>query len=239
MTNKQKLIASFGLVAVMAWAFLAHGAASHQSQTFIHGQQLIVSNNTTVTNGEIGVFYISRGGQNLQSGFTNTVLVTNGTTVVTNTININDGWAEDCNMVADNNGQSESNVCVTLMANWTNIFLPPQQNAFPLGANPTNVITLPNVNATNTLTLTFVRQCDTSFGNISQSYGNNTTNDSFTWNVVVLSNGITMSTNLPAAFCAGARRIRLLTVAANNTGSSPGVIVNSVTLSGFTVINPN
>jgi len=68
MTNKQKLIIAFIVVGLMALAFLGRGSASHQTQTFIHGQQLIVSNNTTVTNGEIGVFYISRAGANLQVG---------------------------------------------------------------------------------------------------------------------------------------------------------------------------
>ena len=235
------------ILAMLPFGAFAQNGAIHQNQSFLNGQGLFVTNNATITNNQVtvsgvggqgvGLFYISPSLVQLQSGYTNgLVLTTNGSTVYTNFSFVSPNWAQNVNGFANVNGDvGTPNVTLAALVNYTNVFLGPNQNFYPTNA-ATGTYIAAGVSNTNTVTLTFVRQVDSRFGDSYLSYGT-TTADTFTWVFAApAAPGGVVTTNVPASFFTGTRRVMLKTVGASTASNSQGIILNDVSLSGFGTI---
>lgn len=187
--------------------------AKYDLQSFINGQNLTLSNNTTLTYPITNnVQFIDPSGNiNEISGSTNGAGVNWPNPVV------------DVNIYPDANAQPLTNCRVFVRLNFTNA-LPFANQNFTNGV-ATNGIT-PNTSSSNLVTLTFGFSGD---GTNYDGVGVGGTTNLFVWAVglsTTMTNGYVMSTNLPSGFTTGARKMRLLSIVANNTGSSAGILVN-------------
>jgi hypothetical protein len=224
------------LVGAIASPFIgkdAQAEVNHKTQTFVFGQQLIVSNNITVTNTTPGARFTLPSGQNAQALVTNSVVYTNTSAGnITNTF-VAPSWETDADVFTDLNGCIQTNITVTVVLNYTNFYFQPRQNFFNTGVTPTNDITL----STPTNTVTFTFQKAAWLPSWVQPGAVSTFDPNSTWSFAVIasSTGTVWTTNVPLAFLAGAMKVRLYTVATSNVtnASASGVILNNVAWSGW------
>ena len=237
----KKLLALFAsLCMIVACRAQAGVGAIWTPQSFINGQMLYLTNNTTTTNPSFFSFlnggvvgnntnpFISLNGFNTLSGITNLVLSTNGTTVFTNLNQVGPIWAQYPNPVLPSilNGDVNSNMAVTIACNYTNILLAPRQNQFLTQyATPTNWFT-PNASNLNVATFVFMRGASGYYGDNWMNYG---TNSQDLWFVPVTnyaSIGTTVITNVPVGWEIGADHMALWKIIVNSAANSQGVMVN-------------
>jgi hypothetical protein len=243
----KKTLLSIGLACI---ATLAHGAgALWASQSFLNGQTLWITNNTTVTNpgyynfinhfasGDNGNWFITLSGANVQSGLTNTVLSTNGTTVITNLITLLPYWSAFPNPIipSNNNGDAQNNAAIWVAMDYTNILLGPNQNTFPTQyATPTNYISPGNSNV-NVVTFYFALGANSAYGDSYMNYDTFNTNDFFSFAVTNQgAAGVTYRYQLPTQFTTGANRIMFWKATVSNISTNtPGIQLNQLWLGSF------
>lgn len=192
-------------------------AFKYDDQSFINGQNIGLSNNTTILYPGTNVLFVDFSGNiNYQGNNTNAAGVQNPFPLA------------DCNIYPNGNGDAISNVTIAVTMNYTNILPGPNQN-FTNGA-ATNAFGL-GPKATNTVTITFYRSVDGFYFDNSGAAANQFV--LVITNSLVNTNGFTFITNLPTSFTTGARKIRVASILTDNLGSGTGMLLNRLRLGSW------
>jgi hypothetical protein len=217
----KRLLSMVVVLAMTSSAF----AGMHVANDMLNGCNLIVSNATAVTPASVGLWYVGNVGgfiTNIQSGSVNP-----GNTNIYNP----SVWGA-ARTYTDTAGDAVANVAIAVGLSDTNLFFPPG-TALPgsgwmgQSTNFLPAMALPTAATTNVVVFVLQRACrDGNYGTTAQ--------DLFTF--AVTGTGLTptiVNTNVPVGFLTGTRQVRIKSITADNSPSSPGVIVNFVTLSGY------
>lgn len=243
----KKIISLLFTVGLTLTASAQNRIVQFYGQSFINGCNLVVSNNQTIQYNYTNVPYVSPVGM-LSGSYSNISTIYTNTSAgnITNTI-VMPGAITDCSVNPDANGNANTNVCILVSLNSTNLFPPARQGSLPNPSNPNNVTNwvppiLINASSTNVLTFTFQRSGDPMANSYSSSIPGGTAPNTFgtgpsdyfkfTMNASNTTQQVYM-TNLPASFVAGSRWIRLLSVSTDNASQSPGALINVLKLCGW------
>lgn len=189
-------------------------AASLVNASFINGQNIVITNNTTINFTSTNYYLVGLNGTNVQALGTN----------VTGQF-LNQPGLVDVDYWADANGNVNTNANISITVGSSNFVQRAYQN-IPVSLQAVPMVPITSA-STNTMTFTFVRAGDgTNFGTSAQ--------DQF----VVLfgasaTAAVTIVTNLPPNFLTGTAKIRLSSIVASSASTSPGIYVSSVKLNGY------
>lgn len=248
----KKILLALGLaLSLTASAFAQSGDVAWVWTNFdlLNGQQVVVSNNSTINYNYTNIPFINPLLYVVLSLTSSNVVYTNVSSGsnITNTFQY-PAWYIDAPLGVDGNGLVMSNISLTIVYNYTNIYFPkamPNQianfgfntsgalgsggivsNGVYSGPTVTNYLDIAISNNANAYT-TFNFQKS----GLDTNYYDSNTNDYLSIGFAAVSNGGVFFTNINATTLAGARFLRLAQISQSNLANCAGIIVDKVVIS--------
>lgn len=202
----------FSLAFGLLLAASTQAAVGFDSESFINGQYMYVTNNSTTVYGATNVQVVSTSGDRLFYSVANSsipVTLVSGVSYYTNTL--------------------VSNTNVVNAAAWKDVDAFADRNGNVGAMNITVIASLESLAATNAVTFTFQRVPDGTNPETVSSAANPLV---FVFAVTGNTNNV-FSTNLVSAFSTANAKIRLKTIVTANSSTNAAVLIRGISLNGF------